>query len=99
VKVTMTGGPPGASVGISYVNGWIRQTSPTEAQRQEPQGDTTVRRNMIKNSSAVFEHDAPIDAFAIWSLMIIKSGEIGREDRTWEHVERVDWRTPVDPAS
>lgn len=99
VKVTMTGGPPGISVGISYVNGWIRQTSLTEAQRRETQGDTTVRRNMIKNSSAVFEHDAPVDAFAIWSSVIIKSAEVGREDFTWEHVERVDWKAPADPAA
>jgi hypothetical protein len=99
VKITMTDGPLGVSVGISYVNGWIRRISPTEAQRQETPGNTTVRRNMIKNSSAVFEHDAPVDAFAIWSSVIIKSAEVGREDRTWEHVERVDWRAPADPTA
>jgi hypothetical protein len=84
------------SVGITYVNGWARPITPDKIERQETQGDTTHRLQMIKNSIATFRHDAPVDAFAIWSLVFIKSAEVAGSDRTWKHVERVDWISPKD---
>lgn len=51
---------------------------------------------MIKNSAAAFRHEAPVDTFAIWSLVIIKSTEVAGSDRAWEHVERVDWISPME---
>lgn len=96
VKVTMISGPPGISVAITYVNGWARRIAPGKIERQEIQGNNTHRRQLIKNGSAVFSHEAPADAVAIWSMVIINSTEVAGSDRTWEHVERVDWMSPTE---
>lgn len=92
----MASGPLAISVGVTYVNGWARRITPDKIERQKIQGDTTHRLQMIKNSAAAFRHEAPVDAFAIWSLVVIKSTEVAGSDRAWEHVERVDWISPME---
>ena len=99
VKVTMTGGPPGVRVGISYVNGWISRVGDDEFRKTKIPGGTTHRRNMIKNATAAFRHEASADAVAIWSMVIINSTDFDSDERRWEHVERVDWRDPASPFS
>lgn len=95
VKVTMISGPHAVDVEISYVNGWVRLTNIDDIEGPwEATGDTNPQQ-LIKGTTMKFRHEAPADATAIWSKVIICSTEISGERRTWPYVERIRWQSPT----
>jgi hypothetical protein len=44
-----------------------------------------------------FRQEAPADATAIWSKVIIRSTEVAGTGRTWQDVERVKGESPPSP--
>jgi len=97
IELRMISGPPEIMAEIRYKNGWAERNAAGKVERRGSTGQVTTRKRMVRNFSTNYSHAATPNAAAIWSEVTIVSTEIGGDERTWRHVQRIDWIDPANP--